>query len=99
MKDVILQDVLDFILTCKDNDKLVEMNDAIKDRFKTTSSYLKHTLRIGDEVRITGSGRIDRGIVTKVNRTRAVVKVYLEDKNWARYTVPFTMITKEVSND
>jgi len=99
MKDVILQDVLDYILKCKDNDKLVQMNDAIKDRFKTTASYLKYTLRVGDEVRITGSGRIDRGIVTKVNRTRAIVKVYLEDKKWARYNVPFTMITKEVNNN
>ena len=98
MRDIILQDVLDYILKCKDNDRLVKINDAVKDKFKTNSSYLKHTLRIGDEVRITGSGRIEKGIVTKVNRTRAVVKVYLEDKNWARYNVPFTMITKEVSN-
>ena len=42
--------------------------------------------------------KIDSGIITKVNRTRAVVKVYLKDKNWAKYNVPFTMITKEVSN-
>ena len=98
MKNIILQDILDYILKCKDNDKLVEMNDAIKDRFRTTASYLKYALKPGDKVRITGSGRIDRGVITKVNRTRAVVKVYLEDKNWARYNVPFTMITKEASN-
>ena len=98
MKEIILQDILDYILKCKDNDKLVEMNDAIKDRFRTTASYLKYNLKPGDKVRITGSGKIDSGIITKVNRTRAVVKVYLKDKNWAKYNVPFTMITKEVSN-
>ena len=98
MKDVILQDILDYILKCKDNDKLVEINEAVKDRFRTTSSYLKHALRIGDKVRITGSGRIDKGIVTKVNRTRAVIRVENENELPIKYNVPFTMITKEASN-
>ena len=30
MKDVILQDVLDYILKCKDNDKLVDINELLR---------------------------------------------------------------------
>ena len=97
MKDIILQDVLDYILKCKDNNKLVEINEVIKDRFKTTSSYLKYNLKIGDKVRITGSGRITKGVIHKVNRTRAVVISYWNDKK-TKFNVPFTMLTKEVSN-
>ena len=99
MKDVILEDVLDYILKCKDNDKLVKINDAVKDKFRTNASYLKYTLSAGDTVRINGSGRIESGIVDKVNRTRAIVKVWDEERQGnIKYNVPFTMITKEVSN-
>ena len=42
MKDIILQDVLDYILKCKDNDKLVEINELLRDRLKTNSSRLKY---------------------------------------------------------
>ena len=97
MKDVILQDILDFILKCKDNDTLSTINKAIKDKFKTNASYLKYTLHVGDTVRINGSGRIDSGIVDKVNRTRAIVRVWDEERQGnIQYNVPFTMITKEV---
>ena len=98
MKDVILQDVLDYILKCKDNDKLVKINDAVKDKFRTNASYLKYTLSAGDTVRINGSGRIESGIVDKVNRTRAVIRVENENELPIKYNVPFTMITKEASN-
>ena len=99
MKDIILQDVLDYILKCNDNDKLVEINELLRDRLKTNASKLKYTLQSGDKVRIKGSGRIESGIITKVNRTRAVVKVWDESrKGNIKYNVPFTMITKEASN-
>ena len=93
MKDVILQDVLDFILTCKDNDKLVEINELLRDRLKTNSSRLKHELKAGDVVKVKGNNKQEKGIIVKVNRTRAIVNV--GDMKW---NVPFTMITKEVSN-
>ena len=99
MKDVILQDVLDYILKCKDNEKLSTITDAIRDKRKYNASHLKYSLEVGDRVRVNGSNKIEKGTVTKVNRTRAIVKVYLEDKKWARYNVPFTMITKEVNNN
>jgi hypothetical protein len=91
MKEIILQDVLDYILKCKDNDKLVAINDAIKDKFKTNASYLKYKLMPGDKVRVSGSNKIEKGTIHKVNRTRAIVNV--GDMKW---NVPFTMLTKEV---
>ena len=91
MKEIILQDVLDYILKCKDNDKLVAINDAVKDKFKTNASYLKYKLIPGDKVRVSGSNKIEKGTIHKVNRTRAIVNV--GDMKW---NVPFTMLTKEV---
>ena len=35
MNKIILSDVLDFILTTKDNDTLVTINEAVKDRLST----------------------------------------------------------------
>tara|TARA_R100000808_G_C2115213_1_gene128062 strand:- start:727 stop:1029 length:303 start_codon:yes stop_codon:yes gene_type:complete len=93
-----LKDVLDFILATKDNEVLVEINDAVKDKFKTNSSYLKCKLMPGDKVRINGSGKIEKGTIIKVNRTRALVKCWNEEKQWnVRYSVPFTMITREAN--
>ena len=43
----------------------------------------------GDKVKIIGSGRINEGIIEKINRTRAVVMV--GDVGW---NVPFEMIRK-----
>ena len=98
MKDIILRDVLDYILKCKDNDKLVEINELLKSRLKTISSKLKYTLKPGDKVRITGTGKFEQGIVRKVNIKKAVLDVMINGIKYS-YTVPFTMITKEVSND
>ena len=58
MKDAILQDVLDYILKCNDNDKLTIIEKAIKDKFRYNSSSLKYDLQVGDKVRISGSNRI-----------------------------------------
>ena len=43
----------------------------------------------GDKVKIIGSGKINEGIIEKINRTRAVVMV--GDVGW---NVPFEMIRK-----
>ena len=43
----------------------------------------------GDEVKIIGSGKIEKGIIEKINRTRAVVMV--GEIGW---NVPFEMIRK-----
>ena len=93
MKDIILQDVLDYILKCKDNEKLSTISSAIKDKRKYNASHLKYQLKIGDKVKIKGTNRIEDGIIDKVKISRAVVTI--DGRKW---DVPFTMITKEVSN-
>lgn len=94
-----LQDVLDYILKCKDNEQLSKITAAIKDKRRYNASHLKYSLEIGDKVKISGSGRIESGTITKVNRTRAVVEIEMANNLTASYNVPFTMITKEVSNE
>ena len=93
MNKIILSDVLDFILTTKDNDTLVTINEAVKDRLSTNSSRLKYELEPGDKVKITGSGKITEGTIHKVNRTRALVTTYYNDRK-TKFNVPFTMLTK-----
>ena len=85
--------VLDFILTTKDNDTLVKINEVVKDRLSTNSSRLKYQLEPGDKVKITGSGKITEGTIHKVNRTRALVITYYNDRK-TKFNVPFTMLTK-----
>ena len=93
MNKITLNDVLDYILTTKDNDTLVTINEAVKDRLSTNSSRLRYQLKRGDKVKITGSGRITEGIIHKVNRTRALVITYWNHKK-TKFHVPFTMLTK-----
>ena len=89
-----LDECMDYILTA-DNETLVDLNNLIKDCFKKQSSKLKVTLKVGDDVKINGSNRIEFGKVLKVNRTRAVVRCWNKDKEFnVNYTVPFTMISK-----
>ena len=49
-----LQDVLDYILKCKDNEELSTISSVIKDKRKYNASHLKYQLQIGDEVKISG---------------------------------------------
>ena len=46
-------------------------------------------LIIGEKVKITGSGKIEEGIVVKINRTKALIDV--DGRSWR---VPFEMIRK-----
>ena len=48
-------------------------------------------LSIGDSVFIHNKGRVERGTIRKINRTRAVVDI----ENKGGYNVPFSMIRKE----
>jgi len=100
--DVDIQDVCKYILHIKDNEDLVKINETVKTAFRYNSSILKYgksrneRLEPGDTVTINGSGRIEKGKVIKVNRTRAVVDCFDKKRNcMIHYTVPFTMITKE----
>tara|TARA_R100000152_G_C6569103_1_gene37084 strand:+ start:179 stop:460 length:282 start_codon:yes stop_codon:yes gene_type:complete len=75
-----------------DIDNIDDLN-IIKDIISNQRKYLgqKNAFNLvkGDEVKIVGSGKIEKGIIEKINRTRAVVMV--GNVGW---NVPFEMIRK-----
>ena len=77
-----------FLATHEDLD---EVRRSIKMRRDDLARQLTVELSIGDVVLIDNrKGKVERGIVKKVNRTRAVV-----DINSQGWNVPFSMIRKE----
>ena len=73
---------------------LKDIRNTVKYRIDRLAMAIKYNLKPGMKVRITGSNKLERGIIVKVNRTRAVVDI--DNKNW---TVPFSMITEEIEHD
>ena len=75
-----------------DVDNIDDLN-IIKDIITNQRRYLAQKnafgLVKGDKVKITGSNKIEEGVIEKVNRTRAVVMV--GNIGW---NVPFEMIRK-----
>tara|TARA_Y100001938_G_C8084948_1_gene431382 strand:+ start:884 stop:1123 length:240 start_codon:yes stop_codon:yes gene_type:complete len=72
-------------------EELSSVMETLKIRKKDLARELVSKLSIGDIVLIDNRGRVERGTIQKVNRTRAVVDI--EEKGY--YDVPFTMIRKE----
>ena len=70
-------------------DDLSKIVDIVKSKRKRLATDNAARLIKGDKVSISGSRRIEEGIVTKINRTRAVIVV-----NGVSWTVPFEMIRK-----
>ena len=64
----------------------------VKDRKRALGNRLKYSLAVGDKVKVSTSdgSRADKGTITKINRTRAVV-----DMRNGSWNVPFSMITRE----
>ena len=86
--------IIDWILSQNDVNSLRPISEAIKDRKKTLSSKLKYELEPGMVVNVIGSNKFDEGVVVKINKTRAVLKVSING-NEQRYNVPFSMISKK----
>ena len=70
-------------------DDLNIIKDIVKNQRKYLAQKNAFGLIKGDKVRITGSNKIEEGIINKINRTRAVVMV--GNVGW---NVPFEMIRK-----
>jgi hypothetical protein len=70
--------------------ELQQIQQFIKDRKRTLGNRLKYELSVGDNVTVNSRGNREKGTVTKINRTRAVI-----DMRGGSWTVPFSMITKE----
>ena len=70
--------------------ELKQIQQFVKDRKRALGNRLKYELTVGDNVLVHASNGIEKGTVTKVNRTSADV-----DKRGGTWTVTFEMITKE----
>ena len=86
------KDLLIDLMGIRDINELRLIRSAINDRIKEVGSAIKYDLNIGDKVLINSPRKEfhDDGVIIKVNRTRAVVKI--DGKQW---NVPFSMITKQ----
>ena len=78
----------------EDMRELRTIQGFIKNRKRAIGNRLKYTLSVGDEVQVSNGSTIDKGTVTKINRTRAVVD--MRDGSW---TVAFSMISKMGDSD
>tara|TARA_Y100001973_G_C5201732_1_gene338280 strand:+ start:2622 stop:2906 length:285 start_codon:yes stop_codon:yes gene_type:complete len=86
--------IIDWIFSQNNVDSLRPISEAIKDRKETLTSKLKYELEPGMLVNVNGAKQFNQGVVVKVNRTRAVLDVNIQGSNY-KYTVPFSMISKE----
>ena len=84
------KELLADLMQIKDMNELRLIRSAISDRIKEVSSRIKYDLRKGDAIIVTSKNGVEDGIIEKINRTRAVVRM-----NGTSYNVPFSMITKQ----
>ena len=83
------KELLADLMQIKDVNELRLIRSAISDRIKEVSSRIKYELRKGDAIIVTSKKGVEDGVIEKVNRTRAVVRM-----NGTSWNVPFSMITK-----
>jgi len=85
------KELLTQLMQMRDLDELRLIQSAVRDRIKEVASAIKYDLDKDDKVRIKSPRRElqEDGVIVKVNRTRAVVRI--DGKDW---NVPFAMITK-----
>ena len=69
--------------------ELQAVQNFIKDRRRALGNRLKYKLSVGDNVVVNSRSGREEGVITKINRTRAVV-----DMRGSSWTVPFSMITQ-----
>ena len=86
---MMLNDIELKINQIEDTRELNQIAQFIKQRRKALGSRLKYSLNVGETVNVNGTNGIRRGVINKINRTRAVVVI-----NAQKWTVPFSMITQ-----
>lgn len=91
-KQVEKEITIEYINKLDDLDDLKYMLDLIKSRRRALARLNAYGFVKGDKVKIIGSGKMQKGIIEKVNRTRAVVIV--DNRGW---NVPFEMLRKDES--
>ena len=84
-------DIYKSIMSLETQEQIKEVQGYLKTRRKDLGREIISSLSIKDNVLIHRNGKVERGILLKVNRTRAVVDI----ENKGAYNVPFSMIRKE----
>ena len=79
------------IMCLATHNDLDEVVRSVTMRRNDLSREVISALSIGDVVLIDNKGRVERGTIRKVNRTRAVIDI----DGKGGYNVPFSMIRKE----
>ena len=74
------------------HEELGKVAESLKMRRNDLSREIMSELNVGDNVLIDNKGRVERGVLRKINRTRAVIKI---ENRVVPYDVPFSMIRKE----
>ena len=92
--DELVANITDSIREITNINHLRMIQDEIKEQRDYIGRKIGNQLQRGDKVRVNNGTGIEYGEVIKVNRTRAVVNI--DDRSW---NVPFSMITKENSNE
>ena len=83
------KEVLEILMSLDDIGELKLIRSALNDRIRELGHRIKYQLNKGDSVIINSRKGTEDGIIEKVNRTRAVVRI-----NGTHWNVPFNMITK-----
>ena len=100
MKKDTKTDLIILINTLDSIDDLNEIREMINDRRDSLARKTKYDLVVGEEVTISGSGKIESGKIIKINRTKAVVDCFDKKRDcMVTYDVPFSMIRKVVQHD
>ena len=83
------KELIETLTQMNDLEELRLIQSVIRDKMKSLGSAIKYELVKGDAIIITSKKGVENGIIEKVNRTRAVVKI-----NGSSWNVPFSMIAK-----
>ena len=79
------------IMCLATQDDIKKVQESIKMRRKDLSRETISEVSGGDNVLIDNKGRVERGVLKKINRNRAVIDIETQGS----YNVPFSMIRKE----
>ena len=90
---MMLNDIELKINQIEDTRELNQIAQFIKQRRKALGCRIKYAVNVGDTVNVSGTNGIERGIVYKINRTRAVVAIS-DGYKTQKWNVPFSMITQ-----
>ena len=92
-KEVSLFDIEKGIDNLNNLDDLNRISMYLKLRKEKLAKNNKYNLAVGQNVTITGSGKVDRGKIVKINRKRAIIDCYDKYRDaMVEYSVPFSMI-------